>query len=108
MIPPQNIFNDIPDNLKNEFIETICTSQHLRIERIISKGHKSAPGFWYDQEDDEWLIVLHGEAKIEYESGEMQHLTAGSYTNIAAHVKHRVAWCSTTTETIWLAIHYQR
>ncbi len=101
----KNIFAEIPADLKTEFIETICASQKVRIKRIVSKGHKSAPGFWYDQQDNEWVIVLKGEAEIEFESGRRLHLSAGSYLNIPAHERHRVSWTK-GGETVWLAVHY--
>ncbi len=101
----KNIFAEIPADLKTEFIETICASQRVRIKRIVSKGHKSAPDFWYDQQDNEWVIVLKGEAEIEFESGRSLHLTAGSYLNIPAHERHRVSWTS-EGETVWLTVHY--
>jgi cupin 2 domain-containing protein len=107
MVTPMNIFADIPEDLSDEFLETICTGGQMRIERIVSRGHKSEPNFWYDQQDNEWVIVLKGAARIEFAGGREILLTAGAYANIPAHKRHRVAWTDTEDETIWLAVHYQ-
>ncbi|VAW41621.1 hypothetical protein MNBD_DELTA03-1058 [hydrothermal vent metagenome] len=101
----KNIFSKIPADLKTEFIETICSSQKIRIERIVSRGHKSAPDFWYDQKDNEWVIVLKGEAEIEFESGGKLHLATGAYLNIPAHKRHRVSWTG-EGKTVWLTVRY--
>ncbi|NOX24573.1 MAG: cupin domain-containing protein [Deltaproteobacteria bacterium] len=102
-----NIFAGIPENSTGEFLETICTGGQMRIERIVSRGHKSEPDFWYDQKDNEWVIVLKGAAKIEFEDGRKIHLTAGAYVNILAHERHRVAWTDDEGETMWLTVHYR-
>lgn len=103
----KNIFALIPDVLSNELFENIVSGDNLRIERIISKGHASPQSGWYDQDEHEWVIVLKGEAKIEYENQAPVHLVSGSYLNIAAHTKHKVSWTDPDTETIWLAIYYK-
>lgn len=106
MIKADNIFTGIQANLGAEFFETILDSQKIKIERIISKGHKSEPGFWYDQDDNEWVIIVTGAADIEFESEGVIHLTAGAYLNIPAHKRHRVAWTHQDEKTVWLAVHY--
>ena len=101
-----NIFEDLPNNLQSEVIEDIVKSDSLRIERIISKGHTTPPSQWFDQEQNEWVIVLQGEAIIDFEEGDEQRMLRGSYLNIPAHCRHRVKWTKPETETVWLAIHY--
>ena len=58
-----NIFSDLPSALRDELVQVLLTKADCRIERIVSHGHASPPGFWYDQNQDEWVIVLKGEAK---------------------------------------------
>ena len=41
----------------------------VRIERIISHGHASPADFWYDQAQHEWVIVLKGAARLQFEDG---------------------------------------
>ncbi|MGR8980790.1 MAG: cupin domain-containing protein [Gammaproteobacteria bacterium] len=99
-----NIFNDIPDPLPAELLETLYQKNNVHIERIVSRGHTSPSGHWYDQDGDEWVVLLQGNAIIEYENDQPNAvLTAGDYLLIPAHLKHRVAW--TDSETIWLAVH---
>ncbi len=104
---PGNFFADIPDTLPQELIETIHESKNIRIERIVSDGQYSDEGFWYDQEQSEWIIVLSGRARLEFASSdELVELGPGDYLNIPAHCRHRVAWTDPQTKTIWLAVHY--
>lgn len=85
----QNIFQSIPDDIEKEIFETLVQSDDVKIERIISKGHQSPESGWYDETRNEWVLVLKGEAIIEYESGEQEKLGEGSFINIPAHTKHR-------------------
>lgn len=102
----KNIFESIPDTLEEEFFEQLVQSENVKIERIISKGHRSPESGWYDEERNEWVIVLKGEAVISFENGKEVNLKAGSHINIPAHKKHKVSWTTPKTETIWLAVHY--
>ena len=102
----ENIFKSIPDNLAKEAFETIVQSKDIKIERIISIGHTSPETGWYDQEKNEWVMILKGDAIITFENEKEIRLNEGSYLNIPAHTKHRVSWTSQKTETIWLAIFY--
>lgn len=103
---PGNIFESIPDKFDNEVFDLLVQNNKLRIERIISKGHVSPETGWYDQDQDEWVIVLKGEALLSFENVEDIALKAGGYINIPAHTKHKVKWTNSDTETIWLAVHY--
>lgn len=102
-----NLFTDLPDDLSKEFIETLAEGKNTRIERIVSNGQSSPEGFWYDQEQDEWIVVLKGEATLLIEGVEEPvHLQVGDHLLIPAHQKHRVDWTSPVEPTIWLAVFY--
>jgi cupin 2 domain-containing protein len=88
-----------------EFFEVLAAGNSLKIERIISTGQTTPEGEWYDQAQDEWVILLQGNATIEYENGATQALTPGDYVFIPAHQKHRVSYTSTEPPCIWLAVH---
>jgi cupin 2 domain-containing protein len=103
-----NILNAIPEHLPDELIETICRQGNIRIERILSQGHSTPLGQWYDQAWDEWILLLKGQARLSYHHTDQQiQLTAGDYLLIPAHTQHRVEWTPADTTTIWLAIHLQ-
>ena len=103
-----NLFDDLPSNLPEELIDVLVDSPNLRIERIVSTGHSSADGFWYDQSEHEWVIVLRGEAKLMIEGeSELHHLRAGDHVLIPAHQKHRVEWTTPDEPTVWLAVFYR-
>jgi cupin 2 domain-containing protein len=101
----QNLVAPIPDGSADEFVETLLDSPNLRIERIVSQGHASPPGFWYDQEQNEFVAVLAGAARLQFED-ELVELKAGDSINIPAHRRHRVEWTTSDGPTVWLAVYY--
>ena len=104
----ENLLDNLPAALPEELFTTILQADGLRVERIVSQGHASPPGFWYDQEENELVIVLEGSAAVQFEGdAEPVELRRGSYLNIPAHTRHRVAWADPTEKTVWLAIHYR-
>ena len=102
-----NIFSAFHQDIDQESIEEILSSGNLRIERIISRGHSTPPGQWYDQEHDEWVILLAGSAALLIEGiREAVSLEPGDYVTIPAHRRHRVERTDEAEKTIWLAVHY--
>ncbi|WP_321777455.1 cupin domain-containing protein [Sulfurimonas sp.] len=101
-----NIFASIPTEIKEETFEEILSKDGVKIERIISDGHVTPDGKWYEQEDDEWVMLIQGEAILEFENSKEVKLFAGDYINIPALTKHRVSWTKPNFKTIWLAVHY--
>jgi len=90
-----------------EIIEKLIQGKEFWLERIISTGQVTPEGQWYDQETNEWVILLKGNAKLLFEENlEIINLKSGDYLFIPAHKKHRVEFTDPNTETIWLAIHY--
>ena len=102
-----NIYTEIPEELPNELLEQIIHKGSFKLERIISKGHSTPDGQWYDQDNDEWVILLKGSAgmTVEGEAGPVV-LRPGDYIHLPAHIKHRVEWTDPESETVWLALHY--
>lgn len=104
----KNIFGDIPAELPDELLEEILAGNTFRMERIVSRGHASPEGFWYDQEENEWVILLQGSAGL-YFAGkeELVVLYSGDYVLIPRHLRHRVEWTDSHQETVWLAVYYK-
>jgi cupin 2 domain-containing protein len=102
-----NIFSDVKDHLPEEEFLVLAASECVKIERIVSTGHRSPEEFWYDQDNNEWVLVLAGCGVIEFEDGRMIELNPGDYLNIPAHQKHRVKETSPNEPTVWLAIHHK-
>ena len=102
-----NLFADIPDQLQEEQFETILGTGFFKLERIVSMGHATPEGQWYDQDKDEWVLLLKGRAglRIEGRSNEIV-MEPGDHLHLPAHLKHRVEWTDPEKETVWLAIHY--
>ena len=102
----KNIFNINGLNpSQDEHFETLLINGDLRIERIVTLVPYTEPGDWYDQESDEWVILLKGNARIEFEAGDITELVAGDYVYIPAHKAHRVTWSTPGETCIWLAVH---
>jgi len=104
-MPSQNIFADIPIDLPDELTTTLASHTNLRIERIVSQGQISPEGFWYDQHEDEWVMLLQGAATLQFEDQASElKLSAGDYALIPAHRRHRISWTTPQEKTIWLTI----
>ena len=101
----KNIFDDLPQHLPKEFVQILIRAADVRIERIISHGHASPADFWYDQPQHEWVIVLKGAARLQFEDGIVE-MKPGDFINIPAFKKHRVDWTTPDEPTIWLGVRY--
>ena len=101
-----SIFSSIPKSLSREIIENIIQYNNLRIERIISQGQASPKNFWYDQDENEWVLILQGSARLQF-ADKFVILQEGDYINIPARKKHRVVWTDPDQKTIWLTIFYK-
>jgi cupin 2 domain-containing protein len=105
--PAGSIYSHIPGSLREELLEILLEAKGFRMERIVSKGHATAPGEWCDQETAEWVIVLKGMAALKFEGEEDKRVMGpGDYQFIPAHRKHRVEWTARNELTVWLAFHY--
>ena len=98
----KNIFTDVASAPDAEQFLALFENTSVKIERILSHAHSSPADFWYDQAEDEWVIVLRGSAALEFTGGEIVDLREGDYVAIERHVKHRIA--HTSAQTVWLAV----
>lgn len=101
-----NLFTDLPSAVPEEVTHVLASSDSVRIERIVSTGQSSREGFWYDQDEHEWVVVLKGEAKLTFEDAETVHLKPGDHVLLPAHRRHRVEWTTSDEPTVWLAVFY--
>ena len=102
-----NIYELSQEVSQLEKFEQIVLGKNIQIERIVSTGQTTNSGQWYDQELDEWVLLLQGEAELSYIDDTRIKLKAGDYLLIPAHTKHRVEYTSTEPPCIWLAVHGQ-
>ena len=100
-----NLYTDLPDRLPEELFITLLEAENVRIKRIVSRGHSSPDGFWYDQDQHEWVVLLKGAARLKFEDEEVA-MRPGDSINIPAHRRHRVEWTTIDEPTIWLAVYY--
>lgn len=103
MIEIQNLLRDASPDTAGESIELLLQHPCFKLERIVSRGKASPPGFWYDQEWNEWVCLVQGEARLLMENGETLDLATGSCLIIPARRRHRVEQVS--DDAVWLALH---
>ncbi|MDX1757077.1 MAG: cupin domain-containing protein [Marinobacter sp.] len=103
----KNLHDFLPHDLKTERFDEILHTSTVRIERIVSKGHRSPETGWYDQDENEWVLVLQGSGVLTFDDGSSCRLSAGDYINIPAHRKHKVSWTDPAELTFWLAVFYR-
>lgn len=102
-----NLLSDLPDANAAEVIETLLSAPGARIQRIVSQGQASPPGFWYDQDQAEFVLLLAGAARLRFaDQAEPRTLAPGDWVTIAAHRRHRVEWTDPERPTVWLVIFY--
>ena len=99
-----NLFDSQPAGEKAEQFISILRRPGFNLEYIVSHGQPSEPGFWYDQDDAEWVLLARGHAMLEFENHKFCELMAGDYLLIPARCKHRVNSCS--DDAVWLALHF--
>jgi cupin 2 domain-containing protein len=104
-LSPMNLFANLPSVVPEELIETLLRSGTVRIERIVSHGRASPDEFWYDQPQNEWVVVFRGAARLRFED-KVVEMKPGDYVDIPARKKHRVEWTMPDEPTVWLAVHY--
>ena len=108
-VPAANLLAGLPlDSLPDELFTTLtesASSGTVRIERILSTGQASPDGFWYDQDWDEFVLVVQGAARLQLEGETERALGPGDWLMIPARRRHRVAWTDPTAQTVWLAVH---
>ena len=101
------LFAALPSARDAEQFNDLLRAPGVRIERIVSQGQASPATGWYDQDEHEWVCVLRGAARLEFDDGDVRELVVGNYVNIAAHRRHRVAWTDPDAPTVWLAVFYR-
>lgn len=101
-----NLLTDLPRRLPDERFDTLLQSGEIKLERIVSTGHRSPPGDWYDQPLAEWVLVVKGRAGLRFEGEpDTRILEPGNHLLIPPHARHRVEWTSEDEPTVWLALH---
>jgi cupin 2 domain-containing protein len=104
---PANLLHPLPAPQANENTAILARGDGMRIERIVSHGHCSPAGFWYEQEENEWVSVLSGAARLRFADGRTLDMKPGDQVDIPAGQRHRVEWTASDVPTVWLAVFYR-
>ena len=102
-----NLLQNIPENSPEEFVTEVLKHENVRIERIVSFGQASPQGFWYDQAEHEWVLLLEGSATLSFEGGRSADLKPGDFVDIPAGQRHRIEKTDPDSRTVWLAVFYR-
>jgi cupin 2 domain-containing protein len=107
-LDPANLLRDIPPRQDREYVEVLAQGEGMRVERIVSWGQCSPQGFWYDQEEHEWVALLSGAAKIRFaDDARTVTLGPGDSLTIPVHARHRVEWTDPNGASVWLAVFFR-
>ncbi len=104
MLKPDSLFSEDAPGVNEEVFTMLLEKSGLKIERIDSHGRSSPEGFWYDQAQEEWVLLVRGEAVLQVEGQPDLRLKTGDHLRIPAHLRHRVA--SVSDDALWLAVHF--
>ncbi len=104
----QNLFSPLPNTTERERFMSLLSGGRFKLEQIISTGQSTPTGQWLEQNQAEWVILLTGAAKLEFEQGhEFVEMRPGDFIQISSGCRHRVDWTDPNAKTVWLAIHYE-
>lgn len=103
-----NITDALPaDRQAEESADILVERGNVRVERIVSTGQTTPEGTWYDQEQDEWVMVASGAARLRIDGEDTdRELSAGDWIWLPTHCRHRVTWSQSSPPTIWIAVHF--
>jgi cupin 2 domain-containing protein len=105
---PPNLFAAVRARQPEEQVDVLIETDAFRLERIVSIAHATPPGEWFDQDRDEWVVLLSGGASLRFEDETgVRELSPGDVVEIPAHRRHRVERTDATAPTVWLALHYR-
>ena len=103
-----NLLSNLPDGKGAEAVTRLADGGAFRLERIVSTGQATPPGEWYDQPEDEWVVLLRGAAGLRIAGeAEARTLAPGDFLLLPAGCRHRVDWTKADGETVWLALHFK-
>ena len=103
-----NVLAGLPGGpVGEELFEVLAQTPGARVERIVSTGQSTPPGEWYDQESDEWVLLVSGAARLEIDGEAERRLGPGDWLLLPARCRHRVTWTRASPPTVWVAVHMQ-
>ncbi|MCS5698136.1 Nif11 domain/cupin domain-containing protein [Cyanobium sp. FGCU-52] len=91
-----------------EHTTVLLETPTLRLERIHSCRASSPASFWYNQPEEEWVLLLQGSARLRFADAAMDlELNRGDVLSIPAGRRHRLEATDGPPGTIWLALFHR-
>lgn len=87
------------------FLE-LYSDEKILIEKIISFGQTTPGEQWLEQDRNEWVLLVQGNAVLKFDDGTSKNLSPGDYLFIEKNRRHRVDMTSENPYCIWLAVHF--
>ena len=87
---------------QGERFDQLLKCRNVVVERIVTASYREHVA--YDQEQDEWIMLMQGTARLDLD-GKQVSLTTGDSLFIPAHTPHRIVWTSEEPPCLWLAVH---
>jgi len=107
MVDSENLFEEIPEVLEEELLEPLVETAGFRLERIVSRGHRTPDGQWCEQQRNEWVVLLRGAAILQIAGKETPiRMEPGDFVKLPAGLRHRVEWTDPSCDSVWLALHW--
>ena len=102
-----NLFSSTCPTEGEERVDRLLEGPYWRLERIHSCLASSPAGFWYDQRETEWVMVLRGSAQLQFEDEQQpRDLCVGDSLLISPNRRHRVVTTDPDPGTLWLALFW--
>jgi cupin 2 domain-containing protein len=101
-----NLLADLPVVAAKEMVTSLVQGGRFRLLRIVSTGQATPAGQWYDQTDNEWVLLVSGRAGLRIEGGTTREIGPGDWMLLPAGLRHRVEWTAADAATVWLALHF--
>jgi cupin 2 domain-containing protein len=101
-----NLFANLPVETKDEVFTELLSRPGARIERIVSNGQSTPVDTPFNQDHDEWVLLLRGSASLWVEGDGEHDLHPGDHILIPARRTHRVTRTAKDEPTVWLAVHF--
>ena len=77
-----NLFDDLPGQADEELFTELLRRKGVRIERIVSTGQSTPADKPYNQEYDEWVLLVSGSAGLWFSAAKRARLSRNYFVQL--------------------------